>query len=490
MPEYLSKGMDPKEILAMMEALSEHRGISREAVAAALEEAISGAASKKLHKGQDEIVTSIDRKTGKYTVMQVKAKPDVQLTEDIDLSSLPEEQLVYEEIPKVFFDRVAVQTAKQLILQKVREAERYQLVQDYRLRVGKLMTGKVKHINRLGDVVVALNERVEALLRRESTLSEDKYQTEDEVCAVLDHVDPGKSTFQLFLSRTSEDMIRALFVREIPEVAQQIVEIRAISRMPGVRCKVAVRPKDKRVDAMSACIGIQGKRVQAVQDELKGEKIDILEWDDNPEQLVKNVLVNKNISSVNVNPTTHTIDVAVPSEDIGAVLGRSGQNVRLAAELIGWRINIMEEGEAEAKHIQDLENISESFVEILDIEKDIAQDLVMEGFSSIQQLAYAPVERLLRIKDFDEELIEELRNRAREDLLSNALSADNTSEFMKLEGMTLGFAQSLVRQGILTYQELAEQSVDDLEDVLGDDLNRDQAAEVILAARKLADISP
>ncbi len=480
--------MDPKELLSMMDALSEHRGISREAVAAALEEAISGAASKKLHKEQDEIVTSLDRKTGKYTIMQVKAKPDVELTEDTHLSSLTQEQLIYEEIPEVFFDRIAVQTAKQLILQKVREAERYQLVEDYRLRVGKLMTGKVKYINRLGDVIVALNDRVEALLKRENTLPEDKYSSEDEVCAVLDYIDPGKSSFQLFLSRTSEDMIRALFIREVPEVAQQIVEIRAISRMAGIRCKVAVRPKDKRIDAMSACIGIQGKRVQAVQDELKGEKVDILEWDDDPEQLVKNVLMNKNISSVNVNPTTHTIDVAVPNEDIGAVLGRNGQNVRLAADLIGWRINIMEEDEAEAKHIQDLENISQYFIEILDIEPDIAQDLVREGFSSIQQVAYAPVERFLRIKDFDEELIEELRSRALDYLLSNALNTDSANDFMKLDGMTPNFAQSLVGHGILTYEELAEQSVDDLEDLMGE-LDRDQAAEVILAARKSVGIS-
>ena len=481
--------MDPKEILIMMDALSEHRGISREAVAVALEQAISGAASKKLQRGHDEIITNIDRESGKYKIMSVKAKPGVQLEEDTSLSSLPQEQLEYEEIPEVFFDRVAIQTAKQLILQKVREAERYQLVEDYRLRVGKLMTGTVRHINRLGDVVIALNERVEALLRRENLLPEDKYETDDEVCAVLDFVDPGKSTFQLFLSRTNEEMIRALFAREVPEVAQQIVEIRAVSRMPGIRCKVAVRPKDKRIDAMSACIGIQGKRVQAVQDELTGEKIDILEWDDDPEALVRNVLVNKNISSVNVSPAAHTIDVAVPSEDIGAVLGRNGQNVRLAAELIGWRINIMEEREAEEKHEKDLQELSESFMKILDIEQDIAQDLVKEKFSSVQQLAYAPVERLLRIKDFDEELIEELRNRAREYLLSNALSTDSTDELMKLDGMTLDLAQGLVGHGILTYQQLAEQSVDDLEDLLGS-IDQEQAAEVILAARKLVVPSP
>lgn len=480
--------MDPKEILHIMDLLSEERGITKEAVVLVIEQAIAGAVSKQLHRAHDEIEIKVDTDSGRYTIMAVSAKPGVKLDVDTTISSLPKDQLLYEEIREVPFDRVAVQTAKQLIMQKVREAERYQLVEEYRLKLGKLINGEVRHINKLGDVVVIVNERVETLLRQDDLLPQDKYQTGDEVYAVLDSVDPDKTSHQIFLSRTSEDMIKALFAREVPEVAQQIVEVRAVSRLPGIRCKVAVRPKDKRIDAMSACIGIQGKRVQAVQDELMGEKIDIVEWDDDPVVLVKNVLVNKSVSSVNINPATHTIDVAVPSEHIGAVLGRNGQNVRLAANLIGWQINVMEEREAEEKHEKDLQTLRDNFMKILDIEKDIAQDLVTEQFSSVQQLAYAPVERLLRIPGFDEDLIEELRNRARGYLLSNALETDNTKELMVLEGMTLNFAQSLVDNGIMDNRQLAEQSVDDLEDMLGS-IDRDQAAEVILAARKVVDVS-
>ena len=480
--------MDPKEILTMMDVLSEQRGISKEAVVLALEQAIAGAVSKQLHRSHDEIEISIDRESGRYTIMSIKAKPGIDLASDVSLNTLSKDQLIYEEIRQMPFDRVAIQTAKQLIMQKVREAERYQLVEEYRQKIGRLIIGEVRHINKLGDVITIINDRVETLLPREHLLPHDKYETGDEVCAVLDSIDPDRMTHQLFLSRTSEEMIHALFEREVPEVAQQIVEIRAVSRLPGIRCKVAVRPKDKRVDPMSACIGIQGKRVQAVQDELMGEKIDIVEWNDDPVVLVKNVLVNKSIISVNINPTTHTIDVAVPKESIGAVLGRNGQNVRLAADLIGWQIHIMEEHVAEEKHVKDLEKLIDNFTRILDIDKDIAEDLVREQFSSIQQLAYAPVERLLRIPDFDEDLVSELRNRARDYLLSNALNVDGKTNLMALDGMTDEFAESLIEHGIMDSHQLAEQSVDDLEDVLGE-VNRDQAAEVILAARKIAEVA-
>lgn len=489
--------MDSKEILAMMEALSMQRGIKKEAVAVALEASIAAAVSRQMnipYTGEEGVIkVDIDRRTGSFEIFKITAKDPDGIEDGATILELPKDQVETQKLPPVVFDRVAIQVAKQLILQKVREAEREQLVDDYLPQLKKLMTGVVKRTTRTKDIIVLLNDRVEAILPFDHTLPQDYYEMDDEISAVLVEMDSTKSSNQLFLSRTSDEMVRQLFVREVPEISRQIVEVCAISRLPGIRSKVAIRPKDHRIDAMSACIGIQGKRVQAVQKELGGEKIDILEWDDNPELLVKNVLANANISSVDINPENHTIDVAVPPDHIGEVLGKNGQNIRLATLLIGWEINVMKEEDALAKRSQEIDDLVSTFTDILDADDDIVNDLVKGGFNSIKQLAYAPTEKFLRIDGFDEELADEIRNRAREHLLSHALNKDiigdqDSINLMTLKGMTEELAELLSSRDISTISELAEYSVDELEEIIPG-IDKDLSAEMILEARKSNPVS-
>ncbi len=491
--------MDSKEILAMMEVLSQQRGINKESVALALEAAIAAAVSRQMNiptSGEEgAIQVKINRTSGTFTIYRLTPK-DPEAVEDIyQIPELPEEDVTSEELPALVFDRVAIQAAKQLIMQKVREAERQQLADDYKSQLGKMVFGTVKRFTRSKDAIILLTDRVEAILPYDDLLGQDNYEIGDEISAVLVNIDVANSTNQLFLSRTSDDMVRELFAQEVPEISQQIVEICAISRLPGIRSKVAIRPKDHRIDAMSSCIGLQGKRVQAVQKELGGEKIDILEWDDNPEQLVKNVLANPNVNSVNLNPDSHTINVAVPQEHIGEILGRNGQNIRLATLLIGWEINVMEEGDAKENQIQAMDDLRSSFVEILDADEDLVQDLLKGGFDSVKQLGYAPIEKFLRIDGFDEDLANEIRNRAREHLLSSALNTDGNAEevggvvgLMSLKGMTEELATKLSSQEISSVSDLAEYSVDELEEIIPD-LDKNLSAEIILEARKSQPIS-
>ena len=475
----------------MINLLSQQRGLDKEAVAGALEYAIAGAVSKQLHRPHDNIKVVIDRNNGYYTIMEkvvddaAATVKSTQATEEGDPPEQEEDQAQYKELPGMDFDRIAIQAAKQLILQKVREAERRQLVEYYTPKLGRVFAGAVKRTTRTGDVIVLINDTMEAILPQDALLPQDKYYPDDDVCAVLEAVDAEKSMHQLYLSRSSDEMIRGLFVREVPEVAQQIVEIRAIARLPGLRCKVAVRAKDKRIDAMSACIGIQGRRVQAVEEELRGEKVDILEWDDAPEQLVKNVLANRNINSVTINTANHSIDVAADKEYIGEILGRNGQNVRLAVRLIGWDINVMRDDEAKEKHQRNLETLKQFFIRVLDLEEDLAEDLIANDFSSVQQIAYAPAEKLLRIKDFDEELVEELRNRANDYLMSEAFRDDAAKELMDIEGVNAEIAAYLVDSKILTREKLAECSLDELEEILGDSFDIELGERIILAARQV-----
>ncbi|MCH9665409.1 MAG: transcription termination factor NusA [Gammaproteobacteria bacterium] len=487
--------MDSKEILAMMDALSVQRGIKKESVALALEVSIAAAVSRQMNVpssgAEGAIQVKINRDTGTFVIYRVTPK-DLEEIEDVgQIFELAEEEVLTEEVPNLVFERVAIQAAKQLIMQKVREAERQQLADNYQPLVGKLVPGTVKRITRNKDIIVLLNDRVEAVLPYDDLLAQDQYDDGDDISAVLVTIDVANSSNQLFLSRTSDDMVRELFSREVPEISQQIVEICAISRLPGVRSKVAIRPKDHRIDAMSACIGLQGKRVQAVQKELGGEKIDILEWDDNPEQLVKNVLANPNIFSVTLNPDSHTINVAVPQEHIGEILGRNGQNIRLATLLIGWEINVMKEEDAKEHQTQAMDDLRASFIEILDADEDVVQDLLKGGFDSVKQLGYAPIEKFLRIEGFDEDLATEIRNRAREHLLSSALNtgdaiggSDAIVALMSLKGMTEELATKLSSQEISSVSDLAEYSVDELEEVIPD-IGNDIAAEIILDARKV-----
>lgn len=487
--------MDAKEILTMMEALSIQRGIKKESVAMALEESIAAAVSKQLnlsHTGENVAIrVSINRNTGSFKIIELTLKEEMHEDSNIPILELPDDKLNMKELPNVTFDRVSIQAAKQLILQKVKEAERYQLVEDFRPRLDTLISGTVKRITRSKDVIVLLNDRIESILPYDNLLPNDDYQPEDEVSAVLVKIDPYKITHQLFLTRANDNMVKELFMREVPEISQQIVEICSIARLPGIRSKIAVRAKDRRVDAMSACIGIQGKRVHAVQKELGGEKIDILEWDDNPEQLVKNVLANANIGSVIINPDNHSIDVAVPSQYAGEVLGKNGQNIRLAVKLIGWEINVMQEEEAKEKLIKTRDELSHSFMEILDVEEDISRDLVKGNFISIKQIAYAPTDKFLRIEGFDEDLTNELRNRAREHLLSRALGSNleisgkqHLEELMHLGSMNLELAESLYSQNVSTISQLAEYSVGELEELIPN-IESSSAVNIILESRRL-----
>ena len=485
-----------------METLSVQKGITKESVALALEVSIAAAVSRQLEmpsSGEEGAVeVKIDRNSGVFDITKLIPKDPDAVTSVAEVRELPEEEVVKEKVPNFTFGRVAIQAAKQSILQKVREAEREQMAEDYLPSLHKLFVGEVKRITRTRDIIVFLNNRVEAILPHENYLAQDNYEIGDEISAVLMEIDPSRPYNQLVLSRTSEQMLKALFEREVPEISQQIVEICAIARLPGVRSKVAIRPKDHRIDAMSACIGIQGRRVEEVQRELKGEKVDILEWSDSPEALVRNVLGNANILSVLVHPSSHTIDVAVPDDDLAETIGKDGQNVNLAKMLIGWEINILSKQEVAKRQEEEMDSLRESFKEILDADSELVDDLVKNGFSSIKQLAYAPTDKFLRLEGFDEDLANEIRNRALEHVLSQALTEEegegeelageeqtiDLRDLMSLRGMTEELAYELSARQISRISDLAEYSVDELEELVPG-IDKDLSAEIILEAKKI-----
>ena len=485
------------EILLVAEAVSNEKGVSQEVIFEAMEEALS-MATKKRYDEESHIRVVIDRESGDYETFRWWAVVDDDTLAELGTQFTLEEahekdtslvagDTFEEQVENVKFGRIAAQAAKQVIVQKVRDAERELVAARYEGRVGELVSGTVKKVTR-EHIIVDLGNNAEGLLSREELVGREVFRINDRVRAILFAIRSEGRGPQLLLSRSCTEMLIKLFQIEVPEISEEVIEIRAASRdTNGARAKIAVKTNDGRMDPIGACVGMRGARVQAVSNELGGERVDIVLWDDNPAQLVINAMAPAEVESIIVYEETNAMDVSVAEENLAQAIGRGGQNVRLASELTGWDINVMTTEELEAKQYDEAGGIIENLMAKLDVEEDVATILVEEGFTSVEEVAYVPLEELLAIDGFDEEIAEELRARAKDALLTSALvheeelsSAAPAEDLLTMEGMDQTLACTLATNGIITMEDLAEQAVDELLD-LGVDAER--AAELIMTAR-------
>jgi N utilization substance protein A len=486
-----------KEILLVAEAVSNEKDVPKDVIFEAIELALATATRKRIDEESDIRVT-IDRKTGAATTTrcwtvvtdEVYTNPEAELILEDAQETNPDLELgdiVQEELPTEAFGRIAAQTAKQVIVQKVREAERAKVVELYRGRIGEIISGSVKKVTR-DNVIVDLGNNAEALMARDQLIGRETFRMGDRIRALLAEVRTESRGPQLFLSRTDPQMLVELFKIEVPEISEEVIEIRAAARDPGSRAKIAVKTNDGRIDPIGACVGMRGSRVQAVTGELNNERVDIVLWDDNPAQLVINAMAPAEVSSIVVDEDRHAMDVAVSDENLAMAIGRNGQNVRLASELTGWTINVMSEEDAAAKQQDEVGGVVQTFVDALDIDEEFAQMLVEEGFASLEEIAYVPLDEMLAIEGLDEDIVEELRTRAKDKLLNQALAAEEqldksepAQDLLDMEGMDTHLAFVLASRGIITMEDLAEQAVDEISDIEG--LSDEKAAELIMTAR-------
>lgn len=487
-----------KEILLVADAVSNEKGVDREVIFQAIELALA-TATKKRYEEESDIVVKIDRRTGEYiterrwlvvdddTVAELGTQLTTEEAEEVD-PTLKIGDVHTEVVENVEFGRIAAQTAKQVIVQKVREAERAQIVDEYRHRIGELVSGMVKKVTR-DNIIVDLGGNAEGLLPREELVGREIFRMNDRVRAVLLDVRPESRGPQLFLSRACPQMLIELFRIEVPEISEEVISMRGAARDPGSRAKIAVSTNDGRIDPVGACVGMRGSRVQAVSNELAGERIDIILWDDNPAQFVINAMAPAEIESIVVDEDTRSMDVAVAEDSLAQAIGRGGQNVRLASELSGWEINVMSTKQWGEKQEAEVGNVKTVFMTALDIDEDVADVLVEEGFASLEEVAYVPLEEFLAIEGFDEDIAEELRSRAKDALLTQALASEEqlaevepAEDLLSMEGMDRNLAFVLASRGISTMEDLAEQSVDDLLDV--DGMDEERAAALIMKARE------
>lgn len=486
-----------KELLLVAEALSNEKGVPKEVVFNAIQAALESA-TRKFHGIDMGVRVHLDGRTGEsetfryWDVVEDDAleNPDAQIgvtaakerSPGLEVGDRIEEPLV-----SIDFGRISAQTARQVIFQKIREAERDQIIEQYKPRIGQLVTGTVKKVMR-DNLLVDLGGKAEALLPRQDMLPNEMFRLNDRVRAYLSGVSTQPKGPQLIVSRTRNEMIIELFKIEVPEVGESIIQIKAAARDPGHRAKIAVKTNDGRIDPVGACVGMRGARVQAVSNELGGERVDIILWDENPAQFVINAMAPADISSIVVDEESHTMDLAVQKEQLSQAIGRNGQNVRLASQMTGWTLNVMTVEEFNNKNQEESARTKDVFVEALGLDEDIANILVMNGFSSIEEIAYVPKEELLSITEFDEDLIDALRDRANDALLTQALTSnaeievDLSSSLESLMGMTADVAEKLQAQGIVTIEDLAEQSIDDLLELT--DLTAEKAGELIMKARE------
>jgi N utilization substance protein A len=486
-----------KEVLLVVESVSNEKGVPPGVIFEALELALA-TATKKRYEEDVELRVAINRHNGSYETFRcwtvVKDEdfdnPAANLTLDEAQEINPDAKIgdrIEEKIESIEFGRIAAQTAKQVIVQKVREAERAQIVDAYREKVGEIISGTVKKVTR-DNVIVDLGNNAEALLARDQIIPRENFRVGVRIRALLKEIRTENRGPQLVLSRTAPEMLIELFRIEVPEISEQLIDVMAAARDPGSRAKIAVRSKDKRIDPQGACIGMRGSRVQAVSGELGGERVDIVLWDDNPAQFVINAMAPAEVASIIVDEDTHTMDIAVAADNLAQAIGRSGQNVRLASQLTGWTLNVMTEEDIMAKQRAETGDILQQFVNELDVDEELAQVLVEEGFTTLEEIAYVPMEEMLNIDGFDEEIVNELRNRAKDRLLTRAIATEEkladqkpAEDLLGLEGMTEELALELAQQGVINREDLAEQSIDDLLDING--MNEERAGKLIMAAR-------
>jgi N utilization substance protein A len=395
---------------------------------------------------------------------------------------------VEEPMESVGFGRIAAQQAKQVIVQKVREAERAQVVEAYQERVGQLVSGVVKRVDRNG-IFVDLGGNAEGFVSRIDMIARELVKPQDRIKAFLKEVRSEPRGPQLFLTRSAPEFLIELFKLEVPEVGQGLIQILGAARDPGIRAKIAVRSNDPRIDPVGACVGMRGSRVQAVSNEIAGERVDIIPWDDNPAQFVINAMSPAEVMSIVVDEDSHSMDIAVTEEKLSQAIGRGGQNIRLASQLTGWDLNVMNETEAEAKSESEARTLVENFMKQLDVDADVASILVQEGFSTVEEIAYVPQSELSSIEEFNEDIVKELRSRARDVLLTQAIATEENldsqlpaDDLLLLEGMQPDLALALARRGVRTREDLAEQAVDDLLDIQG--LTAEEAGQLIMKARE------
>ena len=486
-----------KEILMVAEAVSNEKGVSQDIIFEAIELALATATKKRYDEDAD-IEVIIDRETGDYVSVRrwlVVADDEMALLgtqftteEAIEKDSkLVPGDVFEEQVENVGFGRIAAQTAKQVIVQKVREAERAQVIEEYQDRMGELISGTVKKVTR-DNIIVDLGNNAEGLMPRDELVGRETFRMSDRVRAILQGVSEETRGPQLLLSRACTAMLIELFKIEVPEISEEVIEIRGAARDPGSRAKIAVKTNDGRIDPVGACVGMRGSRVQAVSNELDGERVDIVLWDDNPAQLVINAMSPAEVESIVVDEDSGTMDVAVSEENLAQAIGRNGQNVRLASELSGWSINVMSSDEAAEKHEQEAGAVIQSFMDGLDVDEDVAIVLVEEGFTTLDEVAYVPLEEMLSIEGFDEESAEELRSRAKDALLTQAIASEEqlginepAEDLLNMEGMDRHLAYVLASRDIITMEDLAEQAIEDLIDIA--ELDNERAGELIMTAR-------
>lgn len=491
-----------KEILAVVEAVSNEKALPREKIFEALESALA-TATKKKYEQEIDVRVEIDRKSGdfdtfrRWLIVEEVTMPTKEIT--LEAARFEDESLnvgdyVEDQIESVTFDRITTQTAKQVIVQKVREAERAMVVDQFRDQEGEIVTGVVKKVNRDNISLEIKSEgmagNAEAVILREDMLPRENFRPGDRIRGVLYAVRPEARGAQLFVTRSKPEMLIELFRIEVPEIGEEVIEIKAAARDPGSRAKIAVKTNDKRIDPVGACVGMRGARVQAVSTELGGERIDIVLWDDNPAQFVINAMAPADVASIVVDEDKHTMDIAVEAGNLAQAIGRNGQNVRLASQLSGWELNVMTVGDLQAKHQAETHAAIEIFTKYLDIDEEFATVLVEEGFSTLEELAYVPMKELLEIDGLDEPTVEALRERAKNALATlaqdqEASLGDNkpADDLLNLEGLDRDMAFKLAARGVCTLEDLADQGIDDLADIEG--LTDEKAGELIMAARNI-----
>lgn len=485
-----------RELLMLVDAISREKSVDRDVVFGAVEAALASA-TKKLYEGEVDIRVAIDRDTGEYeTFRRWHVVPDeagLQLPESEILLFEAAEQIpdievddyIEESVESVPIGRIGAQAAKQVILQKIRDAEREQLLNDFLARGDKIFVGTVKRLDK-GDLIVE-SGRVEGRLKRTEMIPKENLRTGDRVRAVILEVDPTLRGPQIVLSRSAPQFMIELFGQEVPEIEQGLLEIKSCARDPGSRAKIAVLSHDKRVDPIGTCVGVRGSRVNGVTNELAGERVDIVLWSEDPAQFVIGALAPANVQSIVVDEERHAMDVVVDEENLAIAIGRGGQNVRLASELTGWRINIMTAEESQAKQAEETGAIRQLFMEKLDVDQEVADILIEEGFASLEEVAYVPLQEMLEIESFDEDTVNELRTRAKDALLTMEIAKEErfeevSQDLRDLDGLDGELIAKLAEAGIHTRDDLADLAVDELTEITG--VADAQAKALIMKARE------
>ncbi len=488
-----------KQILDVVKAVSYEMEVDKEVIVQAIESAME-IATKKRHLGSIDVRVAIDRETGdsqsyrRWTVIDPLAEvtdeefefdPEIHLT--LEQAHARDENLkhgdfVEEPMESVGFGRIAAQTAKQVIVQKVRDAKRAKIVNAFKNRLGQLISGVVKRASRDG-IILDLGDNAEAYIPREEMIAGEMVRNNDRLRALLYEVSPDTRGPQLLASRAKKEMLMELFRIEVPEIGEEIIEVKAMARDPGLRAKIAVKTNDGRIDPIGACVGMRGSRVQVISNELNGERIDIILWDDNPAQLVINAMAPAEVASIVMDEDKHVMEIAVEEDQLSQAIGRNGQNVRLASELTGWKLNLMSTTDAADKNKVEAEKIQTVFMEKLDVDAEIAEVLAREGFSTLEEVVYVPIQELVNIEEFDEEIAEALRERAKEALEKQENEGPEPAEdLLNMKGMDRELAFALAKQGMVTMENLADLSVDELMEVEG--MTTERASVLIMTARE------